>query len=77
MKLSTVWCVTDPGPRSEIGEVLWLATPEKIINCAIGCFAAGEAPLNGMLRGLTIYTTEAEARADAEARLAKRDGRTA
>jgi hypothetical protein len=73
VKLETVWCVTDPSPVSEMGDVLWNATPSDLRFAIIG----DHIGRGRSFCGLTLYTTEGEARADAEARLRARDGRTA
>ncbi|WP_437310047.1 hypothetical protein [Sorangium sp. So ce388] len=72
MKLETLWCVIDPTPMSEIGDVFFGATPERLAHIITGMsMVRSRAHLVG---SLSVYTTSEEARADAETRLAKRDG---
>lgn len=74
MKINELWCVRDPGAASELGDILWLASPEELCRWAFG--TPGEA-IGRDFTSLAVYTEEAEARADAEKRIAARDARAA
>jgi hypothetical protein len=69
VKLETVWTVTDPLATSELGDVCWECTPQDLAYAIIGDHVGS----GRSFAGLTLYTTEAEARADAEERLRKLD----
>ena len=68
MKLTTVWLVRDPSEDSVIEDVLWETS-------MLGLFynARGSLPGDWTLKHTEVYTTEAEARADAGNRLMLRD----
>jgi hypothetical protein len=74
VKLETVWVVTDPGPLSEFGDICFESTPVKLCYWATG--ASLVLSYAERITTVALYTIEAEARADAEARLRARDGRT-
>lgn len=63
-RLDRVWCVTDATSHSELQDILWQATPLELQRWAIGGGKADDS--------LTLYATEADALADAQARLAAR-----
>lgn len=67
MKIETLYLVTDPTLGSTFADVCWECTPEKLCNWAVGGLQAGETFRK--LRG-AVYTSRAEAEADALARLA-------
>ncbi|MGK3995053.1 hypothetical protein [Sorangium sp. So ce1024] len=71
MKLETMWCVIDPMPMSELADVLFEATPERLAHIITGMSMVRSRA--HLVDSLSVYTTHEEARADAEARLAKRD----
>lgn len=66
MKLSKIWVVIDPSPVSEMLDVLFETTVAELPLYVIGTGAAQWRKEN-----TTLYTEEAEARRDAEARMAK------
>jgi hypothetical protein len=73
MKIETMWCVDDPGPISELADICFEADPKKLVHVISGTLASGSAEYMRRMEALAIYTEEAEARADAERRLAERD----
>lgn len=68
MKLSTVWIVRDPGPRSTLADVCFSKPVERL-----GMYAVGAGALTWADEHHALYTTAAEAEADALERLAKRN----
>lgn len=74
MKIESMWCVRDPGAESELCDILWLASPEELCRWAFG--TPGEA-IGRDFTSLSVYAEEAEAREDAEKRIAARDARAA
>jgi hypothetical protein len=74
MKISTLWAVLDPTPVSEMADICFEATPEDFCNWAAGSACLGRAPED---RNLTLYTTGEEAKADAQARIERRDKKPA
>jgi len=75
MKITTetpIWIVADPTPVSAIEDVLHPCTLPQLENIMIGtAMRCGKQRMSDA--NLTIYTNEAEARKDAEARMAARD----
>ena len=75
MKITTetrLWIVTDPTPVSVIEDVLHPCTLPQLENIMLGtAMRCGRQRMSDA--NLTIYTDEAEAREDAEARLNAHD----
>ena len=67
MKIDRLWVVTDPTPNSVIEDILFDTSPVRFPYYVIGTGADRWRAEN-----TTLYTEEAEARADAEARLRNR-----
>jgi hypothetical protein len=74
MRLETVWCVFSPEPGDAIVDILFSATPDLFCDWVIGTIR--RRGWRTRIASLAIWTIEAEARADAESRLAKRDERS-
>lgn len=72
MKIERMWVVNDPGPHSAIADICFLASPRNLLLGIVGASVQGKERL-ALREAMSLYTTEEEARADAEARLAKRD----
>lgn len=75
MKLEfPLWLVLDPGPTSELADVRWQARDfTDLENAIIGTHIAGRPGYQ--TRSPALYTDEAEATRDAQARLDARDGK--
>lgn len=73
MKLETVWTVTDPGPTSEMADICWEATAQKLAHAVIGDHLSKSRSFGN----LVFYTTQAEALADAKERIRSRDAKAA
>jgi hypothetical protein len=71
VKIDRVWVVNDPGPRSVIADICFLASPRDLLLGIVGAFIQGKERL-ALREAMSLYTTEEEAHADAEARLLKR-----
>lgn len=63
MKLTSIWVVSDPSPVSELSDILYQTTPERLPLHVIGTGAN-----RWQYEHTTLYTNEAEARRDAESR---------
>ena len=72
MRLDTLWIVCDPTPASEFADICW-EQPVRTLHYQIVGIAMMPPRNEWQLRDYTIWTTEAEALADANARLAARD----
>lgn len=70
MKLEILWLVCDPTPLSEIEDIFWRQPARTLHYQIVGIAMSGGTEWQS--RHYTLWTTEAEARADAEARLAAR-----
>lgn len=66
--LDWLWLVLEPSPLSELGDVLF--RPGSALNLRHWCVGGAET---GHMPAATLYADEDAARADALARLAKRD----
>ena len=71
-RITSLWVVCDPTPVSEIGDILFEASPNHLANYIVGTAMHSR---DWESRRHTLYAAEAPAREDAEARLAKRDGK--
>ncbi len=74
MRLETVWIVSDPTPLSELGDILFEQPIRTLHRQMMGISMGGDRN-EWQTRNYTLWTDEAEARADAEARLAARPTR--
>ena len=64
MNIRRLWVVRDPSPVSELGDIMYEVTVARLPEYVIGTGAE-----RWRAEHTTFYTDEAEARADAEARL--------
>lgn len=77
MKLETVWAVREPlAHETTANDLAWRTTPPNLVSEILGDhLTCGEHA--SLFAQLTLYTTEAEARADAMDRIRARDTKAA
>jgi len=67
MKIDRLWIVRDPSPVSTLIDIVFETSPARLANYIRGC-----QPSEWVIENHAMYTDEAEAMADARARLAAR-----
>lgn len=78
MLIREMWVVVNPSELSEMGDICFRSSPEKLAHYIIGCTHLGDA--KEVINGMRLYVgseAEREARADAEVRLSLRNQLTA